>query len=175
MQALADAVSAANDLRLSCPELTEASTLLQHVRRVTLRAAAAIRVVDREAMETVVHECEAINLRTPDVAQIKALLQLPPDEFLQHRLGAAVALNDADRVASITMDIKVQEERLEGRGPYSPVQHAESHAHLPSLPPQAMFFKDCGDLFQLHKYPNLKPPQVQHHLVALPCVCPVAY
>lgn len=116
MQALADAVSAANDLRLSCPELTEASTLLQHVRRVTLRAAAAIRVVDREAMETVVRECEAINLRTPDVAQIKALLQLPPDEFLQHRLGAAVALNDADRVASITMDIKVQEERREGEG-----------------------------------------------------------
>lgn len=68
----------------------------------------AIKRMDRPEMERVLAECQRVNLHIPDVAHIIMALRLPPDEFLQRQLGAAVALRDADRVTDITMQIKVR-------------------------------------------------------------------
>ena len=97
----------------------------------------SLKVMDRPEMERVLDECQRINLHIPDVAHIVMALRLPADEFLQRQLGAAVALRDADRVTAITVQIK------------------------------EMFFEDCGDLFLLHKFPNLKAPRVRTGLVSM--------
>lgn len=125
---LDEAVAMADALKFKSDAVDEARELLERVRRVTHLARQALHIMSRKQMEVALTECAAVGVNISEIAEIRSVLSLTPEEFLQRELAAAVARRDTSTVARLTMRIK------------------------------DAFFRECGDMFQLHHFPHLKPP-----------------
>lgn len=131
---LVDALTSATSIGFRGPLVDEARRALEKIRGATTRATQALRTVDTDAMEASLSECESIGLSLPLLRDIRALLALPRPALLQKQVRAAVAQGDAERVVSITMEIK------------------------------SNFFDEGGRLddpgLSLHNYEEVRPPQI---------------
>jgi hypothetical protein len=90
------------------PLVTSARDLLVQVKQLEKAGSRALASVDKDGMEDVLRQCDAIGFVPSLADEMRALVVLPPDQLMRRQLAAAVATGNSKRVVELTVKIKVR-------------------------------------------------------------------
>ena len=143
--ALVDSIAGAASLGLTGSLVDEARATLETVESLTRRASGALRAMDKPGMQQALAACQKVGLSIPVLDEIRTSLALPEAEFMRRELAAAVAMEDGDRIITLTMRLKdmffKEEEAAAAREGRS---SSFALRDFPHLKPVALFAKRHG-------------------------------